>query len=427
MAENLDSLGGRLSGMRVLDDLASVRPFTEELYRHLHAHPELSDREHETARRMADELRATGIDEVHEGVGASTGVVGILRNGDGPTILVRADMDGLPVVEDEIVEYRSTQTAEVDGGIVGVMHACGHDVHMATLQGSVRLLAAHREAWSGTLVIVFQPAEETVAGARSMTDALRALVPSIDAALGQHVAPYPASQVRLSAGPIMAAVDELIVTVHGRGGHGSQPETTIDPVVIAASIVLRLQTIVSREVPSSQQAVLTVGTIHAGTKSNIIPESARLGLSIRTYDEALRTQIHAAVERIVQAECQAAGTARPATIEHTLWAPVTDNDPGVVATLRPAFDAEFGGDVVPMERLSGSEDFSELAAAYGAPYCFWFTGGIDDARHAAAVEAGTVLTDIPTNHSPAFVPVLQPTLDTAVRAMTAAVLAHLGR
>lgn len=413
--------------MRVLDDLASVRPYTEELYRHLHAHPELSDREHETAARMAAELRATGVDEVHEGVGASTGVVGILRNGEGPTILVRADMDGLPVVEDDVVPYRSTQTAEVDGGTVGVMHACGHDVHMASLQGSVRLLAQHRDAWSGTLVIVLQPAEETVAGARGMTDALRALVPDIDVALGQHVAPYPASQVRLSPGPIMAACDELIVTVHGRGGHGSQPETTVDPVVLAASIVLRLQTIASREVPSSAQAVLTVGTIHAGTKSNIIPDSARLGLSIRTYDETLRTRIHEAVERIVQAECQAAGTPRPATIERTLWAPVTDNDPGVAATLQPAFEAEFGDDVVPMERLSGSEDFSELAAAYGKPYVFWFTGGIEDARYAAAVEADAVLTDIPTNHSPAFVPVLQPTLDTAVRAMTTAVLAHLAR
>jgi amidohydrolase len=413
--------------MRVLDDLASVRPFTEELYKHLHAHPELSDREHATAARMADELRATGVDEVHEGVGVSTGVVGILRNGDGPTILVRADMDGLPVVEDEVVDYRSTQTAEIDGATVGVMHACGHDVHMASLQGSVRLLAQHRDAWSGTLVVVLQPAEETVGGARGMTDALRALVPSIDIALGQHVAAYPASQVRLSAGPIMAACDELIVTVHGRGGHGSQPESTVDPVVLAASIVLRLQTIVSREVPSSAQAVLTVGTIHAGTKSNIIPDTARLGLSIRTYDETLRTRIREAVERIVQGECQAAGTPQPATIERTLWAPVTDNDEGVVASLQPAFDAEFGDDVVPMERLSGSEDFSELAAAYGAPYAFWFTGGIADDRYAAAEAAGTLLTDIPSNHSPGFVPVLQPTLDTAVRAMTTAVLAHLGR
>ena len=416
-----------MTGMRVTDDLASVRPFTEELYRHLHAHPELSDREHETAARMAAELRATGVDEVHEGVGRSTGVVGILRNGTGPTILVRADMDGLPVVEDAVVEYRSTQTAEVDGATVGVMHACGHDVHMATLQGSVRLLAQHRDAWSGTLAIVFQPAEETVAGARGMTDALREIVPDIDVALGQHVSGYPASQVRLAAGPIMAACDELIVTVHGRGGHGSRPETTVDPVVVAASIVLRLQTIVSREVPSSAQAVVTVGTIHAGTKSNIIPDSARLGLSIRTYDEALRARIRAAVERIVQAECQAAGTPEPATIEHTLWAPVTDNDPGVVATLQEAFDAEFGDDVVPMERLSGSEDFSELAAAYGKPYAFWFTGGMPDERYAAAEAAGTLLTDIPSNHSPGFVPVLQPTLDTAVRAMTTAVLAHLGR
>ncbi|QCR20516.1 amidohydrolase [Agrococcus sp. SGAir0287] len=413
--------------MRVLDDLASVRPFTEELYRHLHAHPELSDREHETAARMAAELRATGVDEVHEGVGASTGVVGILRNGEGPTILVRADMDGLPVVEDAIVEYRSTQTAEIDGQTVGVMHACGHDVHMATLQGSVRLLAEHRDAWSGTLVVVFQPAEETIGGARGMTDALRAIVPDIDVALGQHVGPYPASSVRIAPGPVMAACDELIVTIHGRGGHGSQPETTVDPVVLAASIVLRLQTIVSREIPSTAQAVLTVGTIHAGTKSNIIPDTARLGISMRTYDEELRTRMRAAVERIVQAECQAAGAPEPATIERTLWAPVTDNDPETTATLTAALAEEFGDDVHPMVRLSGSEDFSELAAAYGRPYAFWFTGGIDDERYAAAEAAGTLLTDIPSNHSPGFVPVLQPTLDTAVRAMTTAVLAHLGR
>lgn len=413
--------------MPVLDALPSVRPFAESLYLELHQQPELSFQEHRTAARMAEELRATGVDEVHEGVGSPTAVVGILRNGDGPTVLLRADMDALPVAEDDTVDYRSSATTEVDGAQVPVMHACGHDVHMTGLQASLRLLAEQRDAWSGTIVAVFQPAEELIEGARSMLPALTELVPHIDVALGQHVMSWGASSVLLSEGPVMSAVDAFAVTVHGRGGHGSMPETTIDPIVLAASIVVRLQTIVAREVAPADRAVVTVGTFHAGTRNNIIPDSARFELNVRTYDERVRERVLAAIERIVQAECRAADAPRPADIEPISAGPVTDNDPAVVGRLREAMHEEFGEHLLPADAVGGSEDFSELPRAYGAPYAFWFTGGFDDAVASEAIANGTRSTTLPSNHSPSFVPVMQPTLDTAVRAMTTAALAYLGR
>lgn len=399
------------------------RPFIEDLYRELHASPELSNRERRTAARMAELLRELGL-EVHEGVGESTGVVGILRRGDGPTVLLRADMDGLPVTEVEQVPYRSTATDEWEGQVTGVMHACGHDTHMASLQGALRVLA-DQEDWSGTIVAVFQPAEELINGARGMQEGLRALLPGgIDVALGQHVMPGAAGEVRLSAGPVMAASDHLIVTVHGRGGHGSQPEKTIDPIVLAASMVVRLQTIVAREVAPSDRAVVTVGTFHAGTKQNIIPGSARFEVNVRTFEEPVRRRVLTAIERIVQGECQVAG-APPATIEHGDAAPLTINDADASARLAEAFDAAFGAAHAPAEPLLGSEDFSDLPATWGAPYVYWFYGGFDPALVAAARERGTFDVDVPSNHSPNFIPVMQPTLDTATTAMVTAARAFL--
>ncbi|MDO5711970.1 MAG: amidohydrolase [Micrococcales bacterium] len=402
------------------------RTFTEDLYRELHEHPELSHRENRTAARMATLLRETGL-EVHESVGNSTGVVGILRNGRGPTVLLRADMDGLPVTEVDLVPYRSTQTDEWEGQTVGVMHACGHDTHMASLQSAVRILAEQRETWSGTIVSVFQPAEETVDGAAGMTDALRALVPSIDVALGQHVIDEAAGRVLLSAGPIMATSNMLKITVHGRGGHGSQPEKTVDPIVLASSIILRLQTIVSREIAPSEPAVLTVGTFHAGTKGNIIPASATFEVNIRAFDEEFAERIIAAVERIVAGECRAAGTPEPATVERSGQAPLTSNDAQASARLQVAFETVFGDAVRPLPAIMGSEDFSDLPNAYGAPYVFWMYGGFDAETYRAAQEAGTIAEVIPGNHSPSFVPVIQPTLDVATRAMVTAALAYVGR
>ncbi len=401
------------------------RAFTEELYRDLHQHPELSHREHRTAARMAELLREAGL-EVHERVGRSTGVVGILRNGDGPTVLLRADMDALPVTEIEVVPYRSVQTDEWDGQAVGVMHACGHDTHMASLQSAIRVLAEQREAWAGTIVAVFQPAEETIDGAAGMTDALRELVPSIDVALGQHVIPEAAGRVFVSAGPVMATSNELRVTVYGRGGHGSQPEKTIDPIVLASSIVMRLQTIVSREVAPADRVVVTVGTFHAGTKANIIPGFATFEVNIRSFDTELAERVIAAVERIVTGECQAAGSPRPATIERRGQAPLTCNDVAATAQVQAAFTSAFGSDLLPLTPVSGSEDFSDLPNAYGAPYVFWMYGGFDAEMVRAAERAGTLAESVPSNHAPSFIPVMQPTLDVATRAMAAAALAFVG-
>ena len=407
--------------------LDRTRAFTEELYRDLHAHPELSHREHRTAARMAELLRETGVEEVHESVGTSTGVVGILRNGDGPTVLLRADMDALPVTEDELVPYRSTQTDEWEGQPVGVMHACGHDTHMASLQAAVRILLAQQDTWSGTIVAVFQPAEETVDGAAGMTDAMRELVPSIDVALGQHVIDEAAGRVLVSPGPIMATSNLLKITVHGRGGHGSQPQKTVDPIVLASSIVLKLQTIVAREVAPAEPAVVTVGTFHAGTKGNIIPATATFEVNIRAFDEELAQRIIAAIERIVAGECQAAGSPQPATIERDTPAPLTSNDPEATARVRAAFATEFGDELRDLQPEMGSEDFSDLPNPYGAPYVFWMYGGFDADAYRAAEEAGTVDEVVPGNHSPAFVPVIQPTLDVATRAMVVAALAYVGR
>ncbi|SDS10465.1 amidohydrolase [Agrococcus carbonis] len=403
--------------------LESHRPFIEDLYRELHASPELSNREHRSAARMAELLRGLGF-EVHEQVGEATGVVGILRRGEGPTVLVRADMDALPVTEAEQVPYRSTVTDQLDGQTVGVMHACGHDTHMAGLQGALHVLV-DQDDWSGTIVAVFQPAEEVMQGAAGMQDALRELLPGgIDVALGQHVMPGAAGEVQTAAGPIMAASDHFIVTVRGRGGHGSQPEKTIDPIVLAASMVLRLQTIVSREVAPAERAVLTIGTFHAGNKQNIIPDQARFEINIRTFEPAVRQRMIAAIERIVQGECQVAG-APPALIETGDIAPLTINDADAAARVGAAFDAEFGEAHVPSPQYLGSEDFSYLPAVWGAPYVFWMYGGFDPQLVAEARERGTFDQDVPSNHAPNFIPVLQPTLDTATRAMVAAVRAFL--
>ncbi|WAC66981.1 amidohydrolase [Agrococcus sp. SL85] len=405
--------------------LEQHRPFIEDLYRELHAHPELSHREHRTAARMAELLREAGF-EVHEHVGG-TGVVGILRRGEGPTVLVRADMDGLPVVEAEQVPYRSTRTDEWEGQTVGVMHACGHDTHMASLQGALRVLV-DQDDWAGTLVAVLQPAEEMIDGAKGMQEDLRRILPGgIDVALGQHVMPGAAGTVSLAAGPVMASSDHLVVTVHGRGGHGSQPEATVDPIVLGAAIVMRLQTVVARTVAPFEQAVVTVGTFHAGTKQNIIPESARLEINIRTFDEGVRARVIAAIERIVQGECEASGAPRPATIERGSVAPLTDNDPAATARVAAAFDEAFGEHHLPLRPLLGSEDFSDLPATWGAPYVYWMYGGFDPQLVADATAAGTLAASVPSNHSPTFIPVMQPTLDTATTAMVAAARAFLAR
>jgi amidohydrolase len=409
----------------VLAGLDSVRDWQEELYRDLHAHPELSHQERRTASRVAARLQETGC-EVHDGVGG-TGVVGVLRNGDGPTVLLRADMDALPVREATGLPYASTVTAiDADGAEVPVMHACGHDVHVACLLGAVSVLAAATDAWHGTVVAVFQPAEEVADGAQGMlADGLAELVGKPEVALCQHVLPLPAGVVGTRVGPTLSAADSMRITVHGRGAHGSMPQASVDPVVLAAMIVVRLQTVISREVQPGEPAVLTVGSVQAGTKSNVIPDHAVIALNVRSYDEQTRAAILEAIRRIVTAECEASRSPQPPDFELFDRFPVTENDAEVTEKVAAAFRSQFGDQARELPLQTASEDFSDIPDALGIPYTYWGIGGIDPDSYERARAAGRIAEDIPVNHSATFAPVIQPTLDTGTSALVVAALAWL--
>jgi amidohydrolase len=409
----------------VLAGLATSRPWQEDLYRDVHRHPELSHQERRTAGLVAERLRGAGF-EVHEQVGG-TGVVGVLHNGDGATVLLRADMDALPVREATGLPYASEVTGtDADGNAVPVMHACGHDVHVACLAGAAQLLAEGREHWTGTLIALFQPAEEVGDGARGMVEAgLVDLIPTPQVALAQHVMPARAGQVGTHAGAALSAADSMRITVHGRGAHGSMPQAAVDPVVLAAMIVVRLQTVVSREVAPGETAVLTVGSIQAGTKSNVIPDRATLQLNVRTFSDATRRTILDAIQRIVRAECEASGCPREPEFELFDRFPLTDNDTACTERVAAAFADFFGERAVPAGQQSASEDFSDIPAALGVPYTYWFIGGTDAAVYDAAERAGRIAQDIPVNHSTGFAPVLQPTLDVGTQALVVGALAWL--
>ncbi len=411
----------------IASGIAAVRSWQEDLYRDLHSHPELSHREQRTAGIVAHRLDAFGYD-VHTGIGG-TGVVGLLRNGDGPTVLLRADMDALPVREASGVPYASTvTTTDSAGQEVPVAHACGHDMHVTCLLGAAQLLADGADECQGTLVTLFQPAEETGDGARGMVDdSLRDVVPKPDVAFAQHVLPAPAGHVGTHAGPVLSAADSMRVTVYGRGGHGSMPQATIDPVLLASMIVVRLQGVVSREVAPTETAVLTVGSLHAGTKSNIIPESATLELNVRTYSEQTRSDVLDAIRRIVAAECAASGSPRDPEFELFDRFPLTDNDADTTARVAAAFADHFGDRAVPMGRQTASEDFSDVPTAFGTPYTYWGIGCTDPDLWQRAVAAGRVSQDVPVNHSPAFAPVIQPTCDAGTEALVVAALTWLAR
>lgn len=399
-----------------------------DLYRDLHAHPELSGQEHRTAARAAACLQEAGF-AVTTGVGG-TGVVGVLRNGEGPTVMLRADMDALPIGEETGLAYASTQVAtDPAGAQVPVMHACGHDMHVTWLVGATAQLAASREAWGGTVLAVFQPAEETAAGARAMIDdGLFDRFPKPQLILGQHVMPGPAGDIAYRPGTTQAAADSLEVVLFGRGAHGSMPEASVDPVVMAAATVLRLQTIVSREIAATEAAVLTVGSLQAGTKDNVIPDSALLKINVRTFDEGVRARVLAAIERIVNGEAAAAGAPRPPQITTTEHYPLLRNDTAASTRVATALRARFGDERVRElpAPYSASEDFGSFGSEWGVPSAFWYVGGTDRELYARAKEAGRIAQDIPTNHNPRFAPVIHPTLETGVQAMTAAALDALG-
>ncbi len=392
-----------------------------DLYRDLHQHPELSFQEARTAGIAAERLRAAGFDTT-EGVGG-TGVVGVLRNGPGPTALLRADMDALPVLEDTGLEYASTaRGVDRDGHDVPIAHACGHDVHVSCLVGANAELAAARDTWSGTLLAVFQPAEELATGARAMIDdGLYDRFGRPDVVLGQHVAPLPAGMLALRAGPAFAGTDSMRITLHGSGGHGSRPETTVDPIVMAAATVMRLQTVVSREIAGTDTAVLTIGTLRAGTKENIIPDRAELGLNIRSYDPAVRERILAAVERITRAEAAASGAPAEPEFELIDSFPVLVNDEAAVARTRPVL-----GEVAPVVDpglVTGSEDVGLFATEAGVPCVYWILGGADPAAFTGATSREELLAGVaaqPYNHSPFYAPVVEPTLSVGVAALVAA-------
>jgi amidohydrolase len=409
----------------VLTNLETLLPDLEALYKDVHSHPELSMQETRTAALAAQRLKAAGF-EVTTGIG-KTGVVGLLRNGDGPTVMLRADMDALPVEEATGVPYASkVKATDRDGKSVPVMHACGHDMHVTWLAGAATLLAQARNAWHGTVLAVFQPAEETAEGAQAMIDeGLFKRFPKPDVVLGQHVMVGPAGAIGGRTGAITSAADSFEIRLFGRGAHGSMPQASIDPVIMAASTVLRLQTIVSREIAAAEAAVVTVGALQAGTKENVIPDEAVIKLNVRTFDEGVRKRVLAAIERIVNAEAAASGAPRPPQITPLDHYPLVTNDADASARVVDAFRKHFSAERVRQTGpASASEDFGSFGAEWHAPSVFWFVGGTDPEIYAKA-KAENRLNEIPTNHNPRFLPIVHPTIEAGVEAMVVAAQAWL--
>ncbi len=396
-------------------ELASV----VALYKQLHAAPELSYEEEETAAVMAEQLRDAGL-EVAAGVGGH-GVVGLMKNGDGPTLMLRCDMDALPIVEETGVPYASTVKVEDRrGAVVGVMHACGHDIHMANMVGVTRCLAKNKSAWSGTLVVICQPAEERGAGAKAMLeDGLFFRFPRPDYAVALHVAPdMPTGTVSTMPGYQQANVDSVDITIKGRGGHGAYPETTIDPIVIAARLVTDLQTIVSREIRPIDPAVVTVGSIHGGTKHNVIGDDCKLQLTVRSYAPKVRQQLHDAIRRKAAAAAASAGAPEP-IVDISEGTPSMYNDPALTERVLIAMRNSLGEEKVAIAEPSmGGEDFSRYGLA-GPAICMFKLGTLSQERLDAFVAKGETP---PSLHSSKYYPDPEPSLRCGIRAMTAVAL-----
>jgi amidohydrolase len=392
-------------------------PDARALYLDLHEHPELSSHEVQTAAKLAARLRALGY-EVSEHVGG-TGIVALLKNGAGPTVMLRTELDALPVEEKTGLAYASKVRTKNDAGQdVPVMHACGHDLHMAAIAGTAAVMAHSKNSWHGTLLLIGQPAEETIGGAAGMIkDGLMTRFPKPDVAVAMHVGnTLPAGQVGLVPGVYNTNADSLRITIYGKGGHGSAPHTAIDPIVIAARTILALQTIASREVKPTEMVVVTVGYIQAGTKNNIIPDQAELGLTVRTRNAEVRKQVLAAIARITKAEAEAAGAPRPPSIDHYESADLVYNDPVLAQRLRVALEAKLGKDNVVMEEpITASEDFSRFVEQ-GIPGFYFSLGGANPEKFAQAKAAGVML---PSNHSSLFAPDVDPALRTGIAAEVA--------
>ncbi|HEX7448913.1 MAG TPA: amidohydrolase [Pirellulales bacterium] len=394
------------------------------LYRHFHQSPEVSLHEKQTAARLAKELAATGA-KVTPDVGGH-GVVAVMANGKGPTVLIRTDLDALPVTEQTGLAYASKVVIKDDQGKeVGVMHACGHDIHITCLVGVARYLSENKDRWSGTVVFIGQPAEEKGEGAKLMLDAgLFEKFPRPDYALALHVDPSLASgSVGYLAGYALANVDSVDITIRGRGGHGAFPHMTVDPIVEAARLVLDLQTIVSREIKPTEPAVVTVGSIHSGSKHNIISDRCELQLTVRSYSDEVRQHLLEAIKRKALATAASSGAPEP-TVEVSEGTPAMFNDKDLVARLTPVFQRVLGEErVVPSEPSMGGEDFSRYGLA-GVPSFMFRVGAIEQKRLDRYEQLGQ---SPPSLHSPLFYPDAEPTLATGVTAMVSAALDLLGK
>ena len=398
-------------------EVDAAYPAAHELYLDLHQNPELSSHETQTAAKLAARLRNLGY-EVTEGVGG-TGVVAILKNGAGPTVMLRTELDALPVEEKTGLSYASKVHAKDDSGRdVPVMHACGHDVHMAVLVGTADIMAHSKASWHGTLMLIGQPAEETISGAKRMiADGLFTRFPKPTLGFALHVGnELPANQVGITPGIYNTNADSLRVMIYGKGGHGSAPHTAIDPIVIAAKTILSLQTIVSREVKPGEMAVVTVGYVRAGTKNNIIPDQAELGLTVRTFKADVRKQVLAAITRIINAESQAGGAPKEPLIEHYESTDSVYNDPALAQRLRVPLQAALGKEnVITEEPITPSEDYA-FFVEQGVPSLYMSLGGANPQKYAEAKVAGVML---PSNHSPYFSPDAEMAIHTGIKSEVA--------
>ena len=398
-------------------EVEKVYPQVHAFYVDAHQNPELSTHEIETASKLAAHLRKLGY-EVTEHVGG-TGVVAMLKNGAGPTIMLRTELDALPVEEKTGLPYASKVHAKDNGGRdVPVMHACGHDLHMAALLGTAEIMAQSKNTWHGTLMLVGQPAEETIGGAEGMIkDGLFTRYPKPDVAVAMHVGNLlPAGTVGITPGIYDTNSDSIRITIYGKGGHGSSPHTAVDPIVIAARTILALQTIDSREVKPGEVAVVTVGYIHAGTKNNIIPDQAEMGLTVRTFKQDVRKQVLDAISRITKAEALAANAPREPSVERFEGTDAVYNDPALAERLRGTLESALGkNNVITEPPQMPSEDFSYYIKE-GVPGFYFSLGGADPEKLAAAKAAGTTL---PSNHSPLFAPDVDPALHTGIEAEVA--------
>jgi hippurate hydrolase len=406
-------------------EVEGVYPEAHALYLDIHQNPELSSHEVQTAAKLAKQLRSLGYD-VTEHVGG-TGIVAILKNGAGPVIMLRTELDALPVEEKTGLPYASKVHAKDDAGRdVPVMHACGHDLHMASLVATAGIMAHSKDSWHGTLMLIGQPAEETIGGAdRMIADGLFKRFPRPDAAVAMHVGNLlPAGKVGVIPGIYDTNADSLRITIYGKGGHGSAPHTAIDPIVIAARTILALQTIPSREVKPGEMVVITVGYIQAGTKNNIIPDQAEMGLTVRTYKPEIRKQVLAAITRVTKAEAAAAGATREPSVEHYEATDAVYNDPALAQFLKGTLESALGREnVIAEEPHTSSEDFSYYVKE-GIPGFYFSLGGADPEKYAQAQAAGTTL---PSNHSSLFAPDVDPALHTGIAAEVAVLRSLLNK